>query len=141
MAETNRLDCYDDYNLAKAVCECPLPVITGIGHSTNETVTELVAFANKITPTDVGYFIVKMFSTQLLKLQDKASQISALFLMSLANHEQLLEDIAASIYEKTKVKFQFQKNIFKADFFLLKSIYNSDLSAKLHSYVADINLR
>lgn len=138
------LDCYDDYNLAKAVCQCPIPVITGIGHSTNETVTELVAFANKITPTDVGYFIVKMFSTQLLKLQDKASQISALFLMSLANHEQLLEDIAASIYEKTKVKFQFQKEYLQSRllFLLKKSIFTtSDLSAKLHNYIADINLK
>jgi exodeoxyribonuclease VII large subunit len=55
------LSCYDDYRLAKEVATYPLPVITGIGHSTNETVVELVAARNKITPTDVAYFLVSRF--------------------------------------------------------------------------------
>jgi len=55
------MSCYDDYNLAAAVATFPLPVITGIGHSTNETVTDMVAFANKITPTEVAYFLIQQF--------------------------------------------------------------------------------
>jgi exodeoxyribonuclease VII large subunit len=55
------LSCYDDYNLAGEVAVFPLPVITGIGHSTNETVTEMVSWSNKITPTDVAYFILEKF--------------------------------------------------------------------------------
>jgi exodeoxyribonuclease VII large subunit len=52
------MSCYDDYGLAAAVATFPLPVITGIGHSTNETITDMVAFANKITPTEVAYFLI-----------------------------------------------------------------------------------
>jgi len=55
------MSCYDDYRLAAAVATCPIPVITGIGHSTNETVTDMVAFANKITPTEVAYFLIQQF--------------------------------------------------------------------------------
>lgn len=55
------LNCYDNYLLSKEVAQCPLPVITGIGHSTNETVVEMVAGFNKITPTDVAYFLIQMF--------------------------------------------------------------------------------
>ncbi len=55
------LSAYDHYQLAKEVAVSPLPVITGIGHSTNETVTEMVAYANKITPTDVAYFLIERF--------------------------------------------------------------------------------
>jgi exodeoxyribonuclease VII large subunit len=55
------MSCYDQYILAAAVATFPLPVITGIGHSTNETVTDMVAFANKITPTEVAYFLIQQF--------------------------------------------------------------------------------
>ncbi len=55
------LNAYDNYHLAKAVSLCPLPVITGIGHSTNLTVVQMVAFANKITPTEAGHFLIQQF--------------------------------------------------------------------------------
>lgn len=55
------LSCYDNYSLAREVALCPLPVITGIGHSTNETVVEMIAHLNKITPTEVAYFLIKSF--------------------------------------------------------------------------------
>ena len=49
------LTCFDNYKLARDICTFPLPVITGIGHSTNETVVEMVAALNRITPTEVAY--------------------------------------------------------------------------------------
>jgi len=55
------LNCYDQYELASEVAQFPLPVLTGIGHSTNETVVEMVAGQNKITPTDVAYFLLQHF--------------------------------------------------------------------------------
>lgn len=62
------LSCYDDVNLAREVALFPLPVITGIGHSTNETVVEMVACVSKITPTDVAHFILSSFREQEVKL-------------------------------------------------------------------------
>lgn len=55
------LSCYDHYELARRVATFPLPVLSGIGHSTNETITENVSFANKITPTEVAYFLISRF--------------------------------------------------------------------------------
>jgi exodeoxyribonuclease VII large subunit len=55
------LSCYDHYDLAREVALFPLPVITGIGHSTNETVVEMIAHTNKITPTDVAHFLIGQF--------------------------------------------------------------------------------
>ena len=52
------LHCYNHYQLAKNVATFPIPVITGIGHSTNETVSEMVAHTNKITPTAVATFLI-----------------------------------------------------------------------------------
>lgn len=55
------LSCYDDYTLARRVATFPLPILSGIGHSTNETITENVSFANKITPTEVAYYLINRF--------------------------------------------------------------------------------
>jgi exodeoxyribonuclease VII large subunit len=66
------LSCYDHLTLARAIANFPLPVITGIGHSTNETVSEMVACVNKITPTDVAHFILAGFNEQDLRLQSLA---------------------------------------------------------------------
>src|SRR6478735_891688 len=55
------LSCYNDYQLSKMVANFPLPVITGIGHATNETVVELVAFKNAITPTKIAEYLIQQF--------------------------------------------------------------------------------
>jgi exodeoxyribonuclease VII large subunit len=39
----------------------PIPVITGIGHATNETVVELIAHKNAITPTELADFLLQKF--------------------------------------------------------------------------------
>ncbi len=69
------LSCYDQYNLAREVALFPIPVITGIGHSTNETVTEMLACINKITPTDVAHFILSGFSEQDALLKEKSDSL------------------------------------------------------------------
>lgn len=55
--------CYDHYSLASEVACFPIPVISGIGHSTNETVVEMVSNINKITPTDVAHYLIGCFQT------------------------------------------------------------------------------
>ncbi len=55
------LSSYNNYHLAKAICIFPLPVLTGIGHSTNETVSELVSYKNAITPSELADFLLQRF--------------------------------------------------------------------------------
>jgi len=58
------LACYDEFTLAKEVACFPIPIVTGIGHATNETVTEMVAFKNCITPTAAADFFLEKFYAQ-----------------------------------------------------------------------------
>ncbi len=69
------LQVYNNYEMARAIAVAPLPVLTGIGHVTNETVTDMVANENKITPTDLGYFIVDRFENFENSLYDIRKQI------------------------------------------------------------------
>ena len=64
------LSCYNNFELCKAIAKFPLPVLTGIGHSTNMTVAELVAFRNAITPTELGDFLIQAFHEFAVPVKD-----------------------------------------------------------------------
>ena len=55
------LSCFDSYWLAYHVTQFPLPVLTGIGHEQDESVTDLVAHTKLKTPTAVAEFLVARF--------------------------------------------------------------------------------
>jgi exodeoxyribonuclease VII large subunit len=48
------LACFDDERVARAIAACVTPVWTGIGHTGDESVADLVAHTRAITPTKLG---------------------------------------------------------------------------------------
>jgi exodeoxyribonuclease VII large subunit len=68
------LSCYNNYRLAKEIAEFPLPVITGIGHATNETVAEMISHLNAITPTKLADYLLQRFHNFSVPVQ-KAQEI------------------------------------------------------------------
>jgi exodeoxyribonuclease VII large subunit len=70
------LSCYDEYPLAAAVAAFPLPVISGIGHSTNVSVTDMVSYIHKITPTDVANFLLEKYRQWDIQIEKYAQNIS-----------------------------------------------------------------
>jgi exodeoxyribonuclease VII large subunit len=69
------LSCYNNHSLAREIALFPIPVITGIGHATNETVTELVAFENAITPTKLAEFLIQKFHNFSVPVKDAQRSI------------------------------------------------------------------
>lgn len=63
------LSCFNNYELARHIALFPIPVITGIGHATNETVVEMVAFKNAITPTELADFLLQRFHNFAMPVQ------------------------------------------------------------------------
>jgi exodeoxyribonuclease VII large subunit len=55
------MTCYNHYELCKAIAEFPLPILTGIGHSTNLNVAEMIAHRNEITPSKLAAFLIQTF--------------------------------------------------------------------------------
>ncbi|MBL0741230.1 exodeoxyribonuclease VII large subunit [Chryseolinea lacunae] len=67
------LSSFNNYELAREIALFPIPVLTGIGHSTNETVTEMVAHRNAITPTELADFLIhafRNFETPVLRAEE-----------------------------------------------------------------------
>lgn len=66
------MTCYNNFELSKKIAEFSLPVFTGIGHSTNLTVVEQIAYRNAITPTELAMFFV----SKLQQLEQPLNQIT-----------------------------------------------------------------
>ena len=67
---TTDLTCFDDYDLCNHCAQFPLPIITGIGHTKDVSVLDLVAFAPLKTPTAVAQYFVDGRLTQAQRLSD-----------------------------------------------------------------------
>ena len=77
------LTCYNNYMLAKAIALFPLPVLTGIGHATNQTVAEMVAFANEITPSKLAESLIQRFNDFAYRLSKMEEGIGRMALQTL----------------------------------------------------------
>lgn len=54
------LACFDDERVARAIAASSTPVFTGIGHTGDESVADLVAHTRAITPTKLGEELVQL---------------------------------------------------------------------------------
>jgi len=70
------MTCYNDFTLSKRIAEFPIPILTGIGHSTNYTVVEMISYQNGITPTELATFILNRFEDFETPVDYYSSQIA-----------------------------------------------------------------
>jgi exodeoxyribonuclease VII large subunit len=92
------MTCYNNYDLCKAIAEFPLPVLTGIGHSTNLNVAEMVSFRNEITPTKLAEFLLQTFR----EFEQETKRL---------NREMIAHSL--HLIDKTKQDFNGQVRVFK----------------------------
>ncbi|MGB7394778.1 MAG: exodeoxyribonuclease VII large subunit [Pricia sp.] len=103
------LSCYNNYKLAREIAEFPLPVITGIGHSTNETVAEMIAHENAITPTKLAEFIIQKFhnfAVPVQKAEEKIAELSRRLIQEkrtqFGSEVKLLQSVTRNILDRNK---------------------------------------
>lgn len=66
---TTDLSCFDDYNLACHCAQFPLPIITGIGHTRNISVVDMVAHTSVKTPTAAAEWVIQHVTLQFEHLE------------------------------------------------------------------------
>jgi len=69
------LSSYNSYEFARTIALFPLPVLTGIGHITNDTVVEMVSHKSFITPTDLANFLFQEFHNVSVPVQKGLEKI------------------------------------------------------------------
>ena len=58
------LSCFDDYDLCSVCAQFPMPILTGIGHQRDTSITDMVVFNALKTPTAVAAFLDDLFAEQ-----------------------------------------------------------------------------
>lgn len=66
---TTDLSCFDDYHLACHCAQFPLPIITGIGHTRDISVVDMVAHTSVKTPTAAAEWVIQHVTLQFEHLE------------------------------------------------------------------------
>jgi exodeoxyribonuclease VII large subunit len=69
------LSWFDNYNIAYLITQFPIPVVTGIGHEKDQSVTDIVAYRSLKTPTAVADFLIESMNGAENHLTDLVSGI------------------------------------------------------------------
>jgi exodeoxyribonuclease VII large subunit len=125
---TADLSCFDNYELALNIAQFPLPVITGIGHEKDDTITDMVAHTRMKTPTAVAEFLISgmgRFYEKLLQLEnDVVSRVGETLDFNRNNLERMAENlrhlVSGFIHDKNirliRLGNGFQQNINRFSF-------------------------
>lgn len=108
------LSCYNNYELSKTIANFPLPVLTGIGHSTNETVAEMVAYKNAITPTELADFILNRFRAFDQEIEDIKKRLVNLSKKRIEIEGNNLQRLLIQIKQSSKNRLITEENQLKA---------------------------
>ncbi len=116
------MSCYNNYELCRAIASFELPILTGIGHSTNLTVAEMVAYRNAITPTELADFLIQSFHDFAVPLKEAA--------------------LTAKKYCRSLL--QLENNTFNQELRALRSsvqLYNNKATNQLQQIIQKLSLR
>ncbi|WP_143961645.1 exodeoxyribonuclease VII large subunit [Litoribacter populi] len=100
------MDCFDDYELAKAIAQMRIPVVTGIGHERDECIADLVAHTKVKTPTAVAEFILSGFQEFEETLNYNLKKIERAANFYLTKEQQTLRDREHILINLFKNKLQ-----------------------------------
>lgn len=100
------LSCFDSALIAEAVGACTLPVLSGIGHEINITVTDMAAHTYAKTPTAIAQYLVARVAEFLAGLDERLERVVHEARETLTDYKQHLKDLAASLQQGTMLFFR-----------------------------------
>jgi len=87
------LACFNDERVVMAVANCPIPIITGIGHQRDESLTDLVADLCLHTPTAAAETVVPTLSDLQIQHQQRITALCTAVNSLLAARENQLQGL------------------------------------------------
>jgi len=121
------LDCFDNYEVASHVAQFPLPIITGIGHERDESITDLVANTKLKTPTAVAEFLIEGFRSFEERLENDFSIIFQHVQNKINLEDQRLSNILHRLRSTAKESIIVKQNKLSSIVAQLKSSSKSSL--------------
>uniref|UniRef100_A0A7C4AK77 Exodeoxyribonuclease 7 large subunit n=1 Tax=Thermodesulfovibrio aggregans TaxID=86166 RepID=A0A7C4AK77_9BACT len=127
------LSCFNDYELARKIALMPIPVLTGIGHTRDETVADCVACRSFKTPSEVAKFILDGVLDFDLKIDYLRKMILHRVNFSLSSQKQRIFSLKHNLHKNTIHRI-------KKEEVNLNSL-NHKIKLKCSEYLAEVNFR
>ena len=96
---------FDNFNIAAHIAKCKLPVITGIGHEIDQTVSDLTANLSLKTPTAVAGYLIEQnlhYETTIIEL---AQRINGHIQHTFDQDSMMLDSFQERLYYSIKDRF------------------------------------
>jgi len=103
------LDCFDSYDLGSHVAQFPIPIVTGIGHERDETITDMVAHTKMKTPTAVAEFIISGFRNFEIELMEKFNVMSNKLEQAIDKDSQYIDQMSFRFQRSAHQKLNTQE--------------------------------
>ncbi len=97
------LSWFDNYKIAYYITQFPLPVLTGIGHEKDLSVTDLVAYRALKTPTAVADFLIECMINAENRLNEFSSEIKSNSQAILESSRQRIESFRMKLIPVAKI--------------------------------------
>lgn len=133
---TTDLNGFDNYELARRVAECPVPVIVGIGHERDRTVLDEIACIRCKTPTAVADFLVDRCKKAWMVTVDRTMRIAQFATDRLRGENMRLESVA------TLLPARVNSAVMKADAHLsdLRHIIERSVSRRISREIGAVDM-
>jgi len=96
------LSCFDSERIAEKIAACRLPVLSGIGHEINITVTDLAAHTYQKTPTAVARFLVERVQEALTMLEERFVDMVDSLSRCLQQRKEMVRSMAFELQSGTR---------------------------------------
>ncbi len=107
------LNVFNDYEIAKTIALSKLPVITGIGHESDEVVADLVAHHNEITPTAVAKFLYERIGIFASEMNTAFDAIITRIMEIVAGRKDEFYHLSKNLIYATTNTLQTENNLIK----------------------------
>ena len=104
------LACFDNYDLAAAIAQYPLPVLTAIGHDQDYHVCDMVAHEYVKTPTALADFILEMYEDEDARISSYVNRIRLAFSNRILQMESSVDRLQSRIRNGYAMKLSLMES-------------------------------
>lgn len=112
---------FDRYEIGEAIARCPLPVLVGIGHETDETVPDAIAYKSLKTPTALAEYVLSNNAQFENAMLQDGRRIARWAQQKVKLQQQNLIRNGSQLRSAIKLRLQFEHNTVTASEKALKS--------------------
>ena len=102
---------FDGEEIATAIANCPIPVISAIGHHDDHCVAESVSHTREKTPTAAADFILEIFRQTKSQLNDHAQWLATSLDREMTQYSRVIEHLRLRFVDSYTAFIQHQKDI------------------------------